>query len=182
MFKDYIQDKPQPTLKAIAEVFEVPAQRIYSIAKQPVAGMVYDARVYNWDAISRFIEKRIGKEGDKYATVEEVYEAAMAVDEVLANQDKRRGPRAGSSAKVMIDLGDGKSMPARRKEVNVGDLLTFKKDADTAVYEVIYVTETHIALKKSGTSLLTCLSNWTFNQQFAGFATGDVNAAEETAE
>lgn len=179
MFKDYIQDKPQPTLKAIAEVFEVPAQRIYSIAKQPVAGMVYDARVYNWDAISRFIEKRIGKEGDKYATVEEVYDAAIAVDEVLATQDKRRGPRAGGSAKVMIDLGEGKTMPARRKEVKVGDVLTFKKDADTTSYEVIYVTDTHIALKNTSNTYLTCLSNWTFNQQFNAFVGGaEAEAAE----
>ena len=37
-FEDFIVGKPQPTLKAIAEIFDVPQQRLYSIAKQPVAG------------------------------------------------------------------------------------------------------------------------------------------------
>lgn len=163
MFKDFIQDKPQPTLKAIAEAFEVPAQRIYSIAKQPVAGMVYDARVYNWDAISRFIEKRIGKEGDKYATEEEVYNAAMEIDEVLATQDKRRGPRANKAEKVLIDCGDGKMMPARKKELKVGDKVTFRKNDD--VYEIVYLTDTHAVFKLEDKSFLTCMSNWTINQQ-----------------
>ena len=31
-----------PTLKAIAAVFEIPTQRIYSVAKQPKEGEVYD--------------------------------------------------------------------------------------------------------------------------------------------
>ena len=64
-FVEVIEGKEQPTLKAIAEVLGVPQQRLYSVAKQPKEGEVYDARVYNWDAISRFIAKRIGKEGDE---------------------------------------------------------------------------------------------------------------------
>lgn len=164
-FLDIMAGKPQPTLKAIAEVFGVPQQRIYSVAKQPIAGQVYDARVYNWDAISRFIAKRIGKEGDAFATMEEVYEAAMAKDEELAACDKRRGPREGSKAKVEIDCGNGKKVPARRKEVAVGDTLYLKKHTETFV--VVYVTETNVVLKTEDSPILTCLSNWTFNQQVA---------------
>lgn len=161
-FDDYIADKPQPTLKAIAEIFEVPAQRIYSVAKQPIAGQVYDAHVYNWAAISKFIDKRIGKEGDKFATIEEVYEAAMVRDEELANTDKRRGPRAGAKVKEVIDLGDGKTMPKRRKELEIGDTVYLKKYTDT--FKVVYVTSTHVCLQVEGKEALTCLSNWTFNQ------------------
>lgn len=154
--------KPQPSLKSIADIFEVPPQRIYSVAKQPVAGEVYDARVYNWSAINKFIEKRIGHEGDKFATMEEVYDAAIARDEELASTDKRRQSRGGSS-KAMIDCGDGKSLPARRREIALGDVIFLKKYADA--FKVVYFTETHVVLKVGDKPALTCLSNWTFNQQ-----------------
>lgn len=163
-FADVMAGKPQPSLKSIADIFEVPPQRIYSVAKQPVAGEVYDARVYNWGAISKFIEKRIGKEGDKFQTFEEVYEAAIEHDVELASTDKRRQSRGGS-AKVMIDCGDGKQIPARRKELALGDTVHLKKYADA--FKVVYLTDTHVVLQVEGKSSLTCLSNWTFNQQVA---------------
>ena len=169
-FAEVMAGKPQPSLRAIADIFEVPQQRIYSVAKQPIAGEVYDARVYNWSAISKFIEKRIGKEGDKFATMEEVYDAAIARDEELASTDKRRGSRGGSS-KVMIDLGDGKQIPARRKEIKVGDNVKLKKYEDT--FKVVYLTDTHVVLQIAGKPTLTCLSNWTFNQQIESIEDGE---------
>lgn len=162
-FKEVMEGKEQPTLKAIAEIFEVPAQRLYTVAKQPIAGQVYDANVYNWDAIGRFIAKRIGKEGDKFQTMEEVYEAAIAKDAELAASDKRRGPRGGGSKKVTIDMGDGKSMPGRRIEVAIGDKIHLKRYE--AEFEVVYLTDTHVVMQEVGTTILNCLSNWTFNQQ-----------------
>lgn len=166
-FLDIVGDRPQPTLRALADIFGVPQQRLYSVAKQPVAGQVYDARVYNWAAITKFIEKRIGKEDDAFKTLEEVYVAAMARDEELGSQDKRRGSRGGA-AKVMIDLGDGKQMPARRKEVAIGDIVKLKRYEEE--FEVVYFTETHVVLKVKEKPALTCLSNWTFNQQLAATA------------
>ena len=56
---EIMEAKGTPTLKAIAAVFDIPTQRIYSVAKQPKEGEVYDAKVYNWDAITRFIERRL---------------------------------------------------------------------------------------------------------------------------
>ena len=50
---EIMESKGTPTLKAIAAVFDLPNQRIYSVAKQPKEGEVYDAKVYNWDAITR---------------------------------------------------------------------------------------------------------------------------------
>lgn len=162
-FVEVMANKPQPTLKAIADIFGVPAQRIYSVAKQPIAGEVYDARVYNWNAISKFIEKRIGKEGDAFATFEEVYDAAIARDAELATMDKRRGSRTGST-KSVIDLGDGKQMPGRKVELNLGDTVHLKKYEDT--FTVVYLTATHVVLQAGEGPALTCLSNWTFNQQY----------------
>lgn len=161
-FADVIGDRAQPSLKAIADIFEVPPQRIYSIAKQPISGQVYDARVYNWGAISRFIEKRIGKEGDKFQNFEEVYAAAIARDEEAGSADKRRN--RGGSSKVMIDLGDGKQMPARRHELHVGDTVHLKRYADID-FIVAMLTDTHVVLQVKDKSELTCLSNWTYNQQ-----------------
>lgn len=181
-FAEVMEGKAQPTLKAIADIFEVPSQRIYSIAKQPIAGQVFDPKVYNWDAINKFISKRIGKEGDKYATMEEVYDAAMARDEELGAADKRRGSKG--SSKVVIDLGDGKSMPARRKELNVGDTVYLKKYNDA--FTVVYLTDTHVVLRAGENPALTCLSNWTLNQQIteapkAAATTDVVNEAPANA-
>ena len=63
----------------------------------------------------------------------------------------------------MIDLGDGKSMPARRKDIAVGDTVYLKKYTDT--FKVVYLTDTHVVLQVEGKPTLNCLSNWTFNQQ-----------------
>lgn len=160
-FMDAMEGKQQPSLKAIADIFEVPPQRIYSVAKQPIAGEVYDARVYNWAAINKFIEKRIGKEGDKFANMQEVYDAAIAHDVELASADRRRQPREGSG-RATISVGD-KQIPARRKEVAVGDVLYLKK-CDGA-FTVVYLTETHVVLQAENSPELTCLGNRTFNQR-----------------
>lgn len=161
-FADVIGDRAQPSLKAIADIFEVPPQRIYSIAKQPISGQVYDARVYNWGAISRFIEKRIGKPDDKFQNFEEVYAAAIARDEEAGSADKRRN--RGGSSKAMIDLGDGKQMPARKHALNIGDIVHLKRYGETE-FVVAMLTDTHVVLQVKDGPALTCLSNWTYNQQ-----------------
>lgn len=169
-FDQIVGDRPFPTLKAIAAVFDVPQQRIYSIAKQPIAGQVYDAKVYNWAAITKFISKRIGHEGDVAQTMEEVYTLAMEKDEEFANSDRRHARTGTGSGKKMLDLGDGKQMPERKIDVAVGDTIYFKKDSES--YKVVLVTATHICyqlLTESGeeTPTLGVLSNWTFNQKYA---------------
>ena len=174
-----MEGKEQPTLKAIAYVLEVPQQRIYSVAKQPVAGQVYDARVYNWGAISKFIAKRIGKEGDTFQSMDEVYEASIKADEEFASNDKRKGPRGATSSKVLIDLGDGKTMPQRRKELNVGDEIYLKRYDN--VFNVVFLTETHVVLQAPNSPVLTCLSNWTLNQQQTTAPIG-VTSFADTAE
>ena len=157
-----VAESVQPSLKAIAGVLGVPQQRIYSVAKQPKEGEVYNAHVYNWDAISRFIAKRIGKEGDEYDSFESVLEAAIEMDTEYGASDRRRGPR-GTSSKVMIDLGDGKQMPARRRELNVDDEISLKNS--DSIFVVKMLTDTHAVLQVKDTTLLSCLSNWTLNQK-----------------
>ena len=101
-----MQEKGTPTLKAIAAVFELPAARLYTVAKQPKEGEVYDAKVYNWDAIERFITRRLGQEG-KPATLEEVIEKALEIDVQLKEADGRRAgsrseSRSGKTSKRKV--------------------------------------------------------------------------------
>ena len=71
-----------PSLKAFAGVFDLNPVRFYSVAKQPKEGVVYDAKVFNWDAIERFITRRLDAEKG-LATLEDVVKAALVVEEEL---------------------------------------------------------------------------------------------------
>ena len=104
-----MEQKGQPTLKAIAAVFDLNPVRLYSVAKQPKEGVVYDAKVYNWDAIERFINRRL--DADKgLATLEDVIDAALIKDEELKASDGRRSSNRGEgsawNAKIEVDGKD----------------------------------------------------------------------------
>ena len=152
----------KPTLKAIAAALDVPQQRIYSVAKQPKAGEVYDANVYNWDAIDRFITRRL--DPDTMPTHEDVIRKALEMDQVFKTQDRRRGVRA--TTKNDIVLADGTSMPARKMNLEIGTKVMLKKEEEPHVYEVVLMTESHVILQRVGTSILASYSNWTANQKF----------------
>lgn len=138
----------QPSLKAIAAVFDLNPVRLYSVAKQPKEGVVYDAKVYNWDAIERFINRRL--DADKgLATLEDVIAAALVKDEELKAQDGRRSSNRGEGsaygAKVEVD---GKMVAKRRFanfEMENGQLVTLKKDAE--VYAIVLQTGSHTVLR-----------------------------------
>ena len=138
----------QPSLKAIAAVFDLNPVRLYSVAKQPKEGVVYDAKVYNWDAIERFITRRL--DADKgLATLEDVIAAAMVKDDELKAQDGRRSSNRGegSSYGQKIEV-DGKMVAKRRFanfEMENGCLVTLKKDAE--VYAIVLQTESHTVLR-----------------------------------
>ena len=93
----------QPSLKAFAGVFDLNPVRLYSVAKQPKEGVVYDAKVFNWDAIERFISRRL--DADKgLATLEDVVDAAIKIDAQLKENDGRRETAGGSyGAKIEVD-------------------------------------------------------------------------------
>lgn len=150
-----------PSLKAIAETLGVQQTRLYSVAKQPKVGEVYDARVYNWDAITRFVTKRIGADCT-YQTIEDVLNAALIVDATLTTKDGRKRT-GGVSSKTMISVGNDKMIPARRFVVVVGDTVLIKKNAET--YTAVYVNEASVVLQPKDGIVLSCLSNWTLNQK-----------------
>ena len=143
-----MEQKGQPTLKAIAAVFDLNPVRLYSVAKQPKEGVVYDAKVYNWDAIERFINRRL--DADKgLATLEDVIDAALIKDEELKASDGRRSSNRGEgsawNAKIEVD---GQMIAKRRFanfEMENGCLITLKKDAE--VYAIVLQTASHTVLR-----------------------------------
>lgn len=153
-----------PTLRAIADVLGVPQQRIYSVAKQPTPGVVYDAKVYNWDAINRFVQRRLDPENG-LATVEDVVTAALERDKELKTVDRRRGTRSGSKHE-RFEVSEGVFIPGRKYDLHVGQEIMILKDESKSIYEIVYMTDTHVCVQKKGSSVLTSYSNWTINQRF----------------
>lgn len=146
-----------PTLKAMAEVLGINPQRIYTVAKQPKEGEIYDARVYNWDAIQKFISKRLD-EGQTYA---DFITLVIAKDEELKASDRRSGRRV-SDADRYVKCSSG-LMPKRKYEIEVGQKILLKKVDE--IFEVVLASDTHVVLAPEGTTEYKVLANWTFNSQ-----------------
>lgn len=153
-------DVAQPSLKAIAEAVGVPQQRVYSVSKQPKEGEVYDRNVYNWDAITRFVLKRLDAEVGE--TAEDVINRAIAIDVEYATSDKRRGPRSSTSGPKFVE-GIDKNVPVRKGEYALGDKAVVKGKPE--ILDIVYATPTHLVLQAADGMTLTCLSNWTINQK-----------------
>ena len=136
-----------PSLKAIAGVFNLNPVRIYSVAKQPKEGVVYDAKVFNWDAIERFINRRLDAEKG-IGTLEEVIKKALEIDEELKTQDGRHRSRGeGGFVGEKIEV-DGKMIAKRRFESfekENGQLITLRKDPE--VYAIVLQTASHTVLR-----------------------------------
>lgn len=139
-----MEEKGQVTLKAIASVFNVPASRLYSVAKQPKEGEIYDAKVYNWDAIERFCMRRLD-ETKGYATLEDVIDLAIKADEEFKLNDGRRA--RGGSATIEMIVVDGKEIPKRKYdsfEMSSGNPVCLR--GDNNVYKIVLQTESHTVL------------------------------------
>lgn len=176
--QEIMEMKGVPTLKAIAAVFDIPNQRIYTVAKQPKEGEVYDAKVYNWDAIERFVMRRL--DPDKgLATLEDVIDAALVKDEEFKEADGRRSANRGTSVnKVEID---GKLVATRKYrnfEMDENVFVCLRKDAN--VYKIVMQTLTHTVLRPVSADGEFCsetvkvISNGMLNMKGAG-----PNAIEE---
>ena len=170
---EIMETKGTPTLKAIAAVFDVPTQRIYSVAKQPKEGEVYDAKVFNWDAIERFITRRLDAEKG-LATIEDVIDAALVKDEELKAQDGRRSANRGEGRNEKITV-DGKEVAVRKYknfEMEADTYVCLRKDAN--VYKIVMQTLTHTVLRPvnaDGTfasESVKCISNSMLNMKGAG--------------
>lgn len=167
-----------PTLKAFAAVFDVPQQRLYSVAKQPKAGEVYDAKVYNWDAIQRFVTRRLDAEKG-LGTFEDVVNRALAKDVEFQAQDGRRCANRGSATRQTIEVG-GKQVPMRKYrnfEMEEGKPVCLRHDPE--VYKIVMQTLTHTVLRPINqdgefcSETVKCVSNTMINMKGSGPMTID---------
>ena len=135
-----------PSLKAIATVFGLNPVRIYSVAKQPKEGVAYDPKVYNWDAIERFINRRLDP-AKGFGTLEEVIQAALEADAELKANDGRHARRGEGGTKEKIEV-DGKMIDKRRYasfEMENHMPVVLKKDPE--VYAIVVQTESHTVIR-----------------------------------
>ena len=164
-----------PTLKAIAGVFGLNPVRIYSVAKQPKEGVAYDPKVYNWDAIERFINRRLNPD-EGLATLEDVIKKALEVDEELKQSDGRHRSRGEGGTKEKIEV-DGVMVDKRRFasfEMENGQPVCLKKDAE--VYAIVLQTASHTVLRPINSNDLTdfkgndvkVISNFMLNMKGVG--------------
>lgn len=168
--EDIMAERGIPSLKAIALVHDLPPVRLYSVAKQPKEGEVYDAKVYNWDAVARFIQRRFDAEKG-FTSFEQVIDAAMAMDEELKGTDGRR-TRGTKVEKVEVD---GKLVAQRKHpsfEIEAGMSVVLKGDDN--VYKIVYQTVTHtvmIPVEADGTVIspdVKVISNGMLNYKGVG--------------
>lgn len=174
-------EKQQVTLKAIAGVFNLPATRLYTVAKQPKEGQVYDAHVYNWDAIEKFVKRRLGLEGNP-TTLEEVIDQAIVIDAELKEADGRRLANRGGAKKDRVEV-DGKMIDQRKfatfeKEAEGEAVQLFCLKKDPEVYKCVFQTRSHTVLvpvsDKEGTiknDVVKVIGNYMLNLKGVGPST-----------
>lgn len=133
-------------LKAFALALDIPATRLYAIAKRPIIGQVYDPNAKNWDAINEFLCTKLSAPEAVYGSMEALVEAA-AEKEKWMEQNATARVATGSN---LIDV-DGGKMPKRKTAMfEMGgeqeSLLCFKHDP--AVYKMVYQTLGYTAVRE----------------------------------
>lgn len=128
------EEGTKPSLNQLAIVLGVPAVRLQSsqVAYKPIEGEPYVAKKINWKSVGDFISRRLEKTG--YESVEEVYEAALAVE-----YTPKRGTHAKNPNSVWGKVLFG-STPMRKGNVTIGDTIENKKTKE--LFNVVFVTPT----------------------------------------
>ena len=134
------------SLKAFALALDIPATRLYAIAKRPIIGQVYDPNAKNWDAINEFLTNKVTAADATITSLEELVTVAVEKEKWMAENATAR-VATGSN---LIDVDDGK-MPKRKAAMfEMGSeqesLICFKHDA--GVYKMVYQTLGYTAIRQ----------------------------------
>ena len=134
------------SLKAFALALDIPATRLYAVAKRPIVGQVYDPNAKNWDAISEFLTAKVTAPEAAITSLEALVEAAAEKEKWMAENVTAR-VATGSN---LIDV-DGGKMPKRKAAMfEMGNeqesLICFKHDA--GVYKMVYQTLGYTAIRE----------------------------------
>ena len=133
-------------LKAFALALDIPATRLYAIAKRPIIGQVYDPNAKNWNAINEFLTTKLTAPDAVYANMEKLV-AAAAEQAKWMEQNATARVATGSN---LIDV-DGGKMPKRKTVMfEMGSeqesLICFKHDK--GVYKMVYQTLGYTAIRE----------------------------------
>lgn len=134
------------SLKAFALALDIPATRLYAIAKRPIIGQVYDPNAKNWDAINEFLTNKVTAADATITSLEELVTVAVEKEKWMAENTTAR-VATGSN---LIDV-DGGKMPKRKAAMfDMGSeqesLICFKHDA--GVYKMVYQTLGYTAIRQ----------------------------------
>ena len=134
------------SLKAFALALDIPATRLYAIAKRPIIGQVYDPNAKNWDAINEFLTNKVIAADATITSLEELVTVAVEKEKWMAENATAR-VATGSN---LIDV-DGGKMPKRKAAMfDMGSeqesLICFKHDA--GVYKMVYQTLGYTAIRQ----------------------------------
>lgn len=146
-----MEERGVVSLKALAAVFGLNAVRLYSVAKTPKEGVIYDAKEYNWDAVERFCTKRLDKDANEpLGTLEKIIDLALAEDERLRNTDRRRAAGGTPASALPTIEVDGREMPVRRfKNFEIDFLVEYDTDGNfVEEREGVHPAGQHVILLK----------------------------------
>ena len=134
------------SLKAFALALDIPATRLYAIAKRPIIGQVYDPNAKNWDAINEFLTNKVTAADATITSLDELVLVAAEKEKWMAENASTR-VATGSN---LIDV-DGGKMPKRKAAMfEMGSeqesLICFKHDA--GVYKMVYQTLGYTAIRQ----------------------------------
>lgn len=154
MIHELMEIHGTPTLASIARIFGISRERVYKVAKTPVTGKVFEPQEYNWEAVERFILRRLDPDIG-LVTLEDV------IIKASKDKDRRKSGTGYYSHKEYITV-DGKSVPTRRdpnfemlkldghdyhKKIHptIAHVIMFRNDIN--VYKIVYQTKTHTVLR-----------------------------------
>ena len=134
------------SLKAFALALDIPATRLYAIAKRPIVGQVYDPNAKNWDAINEFLTTKVSAPDATITSVEELVKVAAEKEKWMAENATARVATGNN----LIDV-DGGKMPKRKSAMfEMGSeqepLLCFKHHA--GVYKMVYQPLGYTAIRQ----------------------------------
>ena len=134
------------SLKAFALALDIPATRLFAIAKRPIIGQVYDPNAKNWDAINEFLTNKVTAADATITSLDELVLVAAEKEKWMAENASTR-VATGSN---LIDV-DGGKMPKRKAAMfDMGSeqesLICFKHDA--GVYKMVYQTLGYTAIRQ----------------------------------
>lgn len=135
----------EPSLRAFALALDVPATRLYAVARKPIPGEVYDPDMKNWDELNKFFVNHITAETSTIESMEALVTLAIEKDKWLA-ENARVHVAAGNNT---IEV-DGGKMPKRKAAMfEMGgekeSLICLKHDAQ--VYKMVYQTLGYTAIR-----------------------------------